>query len=261
LYVGLPSSLVPGCTNSDKVLVQPIDNVATAEDLFVEPCTADDWEVVELHAAWLEQGGLLQQVSLVYSGQILHIQLPQTATAARLMVLARNFDPKQEPSSIWPRHRLRCLRLAADTQLVVTPKPRPTMPPKMLQIVPTREDYCDHDPSVLTLAALLNVDVPSVSQGTATVHPTMLSKLCSDESVDESELLGESHSFATIEHGDERAIVVMVTSDQVRDDCVGKPAQHCVAIAPLKVFHEDKYHANSDYGFSSMGRTINFKSF
>jgi hypothetical protein len=131
----------------------------------------------------------------------------------------------------------------------------------MLQIVRTREDYCDHDPSVLTLAARLHVDLPSVSQGTGTVHPTTLSKLCTDETMDESELLGESHRFATIEHGHERAIVMMVASDQVREDCIGKTAQLCFAIAPLKVFHEDKYHANSDYGFSSMDWTINFESF
>jgi Peroxisome biogenesis factor 1, N-terminal len=261
LYIGLPSSFVPSCPASDEVLVHPIDNVATAEDLFVEPCTAEDWELVELNAAWLEQGGLLQQVSLVYSGQILHIRLSNTATMARLMVSPRNFDPNQETSSIWPRHRPRCVRLAADTQLVVIPKPRPTIPPTMLQVVPTREDYWDRDPSVLTLAARLNVDLPSVSQGTGTVHPTTLSNLCCGESMDENDVLGESLRFATIEHDNQRAIVMMVASDHVREDCVGKTAHLCVSIAPLKVFNEDKYHANSDYGFSSMDWTTNFESF
>jgi Peroxisome biogenesis factor 1, N-terminal len=47
------------------VRVQPLEYVANAARVDVEPCTPDDWEILELNAEHLE-GELLQQVGISY---------------------------------------------------------------------------------------------------------------------------------------------------------------------------------------------------
>ena len=42
----------------------------------VEPLTVSEWEIIECHALFLENGGLLNQISIVYPNQILELKLP-----------------------------------------------------------------------------------------------------------------------------------------------------------------------------------------
>jgi Peroxisome biogenesis factor 1, N-terminal len=177
-YIDLPCSLYSsnsgGGSSERTVAVKALTLVECATELFVEPVTIEDWELLELDAAWLEEGGLLQQVSLVYAGQVLELRL-SNGTSARLGVMPRNFE--RHHRVIWPDDDdapLPCLRLLADTRVIVAPKPRKKV--CSLRLVPTREDYLD-DPCVLELASRLNVGLVSVPQGTLVVHPDTLTKI------------------------------------------------------------------------------------
>jgi len=59
----------------------------------VEPLTLSEWEMLECHAHFLEQGGILGQVSIVYPNQILHLKLNNTmeCSIVRLKVLPGSF--------------------------------------------------------------------------------------------------------------------------------------------------------------------------
>ena len=53
----------------------------------VEPVTVEDWELLQLDAAWLEGGGLLRQVSLVYPNQVVPLRLSNGSDLVRVRVL------------------------------------------------------------------------------------------------------------------------------------------------------------------------------
>ena len=56
--------------------VRILPNVRDATAVVLEPLSISDYAKLHIHAQWLEEGGLLQQVSLVYQGQILDLSLP-----------------------------------------------------------------------------------------------------------------------------------------------------------------------------------------
>jgi Peroxisome biogenesis factor 1, N-terminal len=245
--IGVPASLLaPNFTCTEHVKVQPIRNVATAIHLWVEPCTVEDWELVELDAAWLEQGGLLQQVSLVYTGQIVTVRLSH-GTTVRLLVL-----PSQQSSSlqsdvrgggteVWPTTNNApppCWRLDATTQVVVVPKPRrhAELLPKSqsLRLFPSRQDYIYHDAALLELAAHVKVDLIDVLQGSAVIHPNTLAKLTTasestihNDDSDSDNPLDLAQAFALVENADEQVIVKINTSDVVADDGIGTSSRVC----------------------------------
>ena len=46
--------------------VQPLAEVANAVSIQIEPLSISDWELIDPNTQYLEEGGLLQQVSVVY---------------------------------------------------------------------------------------------------------------------------------------------------------------------------------------------------
>lgn len=106
-------------------------NVSTAVSLpdavtvEVEPLTTSDWESLEVYAEVLEEGGFLQQVSVVYPQQIL---LLRVANSEMVRVRVHADSP---------------CRLLADTEVHVRPKPRKTRQKQsiLLRVVPSWEDY------------------------------------------------------------------------------------------------------------------------
>jgi Peroxisome biogenesis factor 1, N-terminal len=200
-YIDIPECLltenaeVTGMdTRSIFVIVQPLECIDSASELFVDPRTFDDWELLQSNAVALEEGRLLQQISVVYSGQVIHLSMPN-GTSASLVILPQNFESNE--TSIWPkdaaagisskitssprrRQRYPCYRLMADTQIIITPKPRPSIQPieyPILQLIATRQDYEMIDPAMILLSKKLQLDLVSVPQGSMILHPKALARM------------------------------------------------------------------------------------
>lgn len=159
------SSIFNSLSEPPMVSVRPLSDVPVAERVIFEPLTTSDWELIEMEASMLENGGLLNQVTVVFPGQTFPLYLvpPErgvvprrdTNSAAWIKVVEDAFDgnpslPMDAHSSessdsscsseetdvsfhkcasdevkiksdIVPR---KCLRLMAETEVVVIPKPR-----------------------------------------------------------------------------------------------------------------------------------------
>lgn len=147
-----------------EVSIHALSDLIDAISLHVEPVSVEDWELLESNAEWLEDGGLLQQVSIVYPDQIIRLRVGGL-DYANIRILPESFLQFQttinDHDNIWPNQSLRenlddtksssilCLRLVADTQVIVTPKPRgnnrlsKSLFP--LRVVPSLEDLSDSD--------------------------------------------------------------------------------------------------------------------
>jgi hypothetical protein len=98
--------------------------VLPSSEVLVEALSAEDWACFQRHSEWLEGGGFLGQVSLLYKGQAITIKLPD-GTKAGLCVIRVE---KEEDDSVWPTSDStlensfsNCRRLVADTEIVVLP--------------------------------------------------------------------------------------------------------------------------------------------
>jgi hypothetical protein len=213
-YIDIPECLLRGNTSVAKqmddrnvnddfmlVTVEPMEYIDSASELLVDPVTFHDWELLQANALALEEGQLLQQITVVYSSQVIHLSMPNNNATANLIVSPRNFQ-KDDESSIWPKdgttstknnctgsstpfgHRRRypCYRLLADTQIIITPKssPQTTMQPlqtTLLQLIATRQDYELFDWAMIPLAEQLPMNLVSVPQGSVMIHPNTLAQI------------------------------------------------------------------------------------
>lgn len=102
-----------------------------------------------MHARGLELGGLLQQVSVVFSGQHLTLCLNRDL----IQVLVKETSTNTEEESFWPPSTDMILTepyamLVQNTEVIVTPKPRPATEPPMgwsspLRLIPCQADLSD----------------------------------------------------------------------------------------------------------------------
>jgi hypothetical protein len=235
-----------------EVNVSALSEVKNATDLNVEPLTVDDWVLLEANADWLEQGGLLQQASLVYPDQILTL-CAGGRDVVRVRVASSNFDSKQ---SFWPGDddetgvspASKCLRLVAETQVIVAPKTKAgeqKIDTAKLTVVPAINDYSE---SILELAGLLGVSITDAAPCCAIVHPAIFSRALgpSDRSqsafaivtvVDDDDTGSSAETSKT-------AIVRVSPSEHVSEDSIGKLILPCV-VAKRK--HSMRInHANSE---------------
>ncbi|NXO82521.1 PEX1 factor, partial [Sitta europaea] len=65
-----------GITNGEQVFLEPCSHVSSCQQVEVEPLTADDWEILELHASSLERH-LLDQIRVVFPGAIFPVWVEQ----------------------------------------------------------------------------------------------------------------------------------------------------------------------------------------
>jgi peroxin-1 len=98
-----------GLKDRQRVSVEFIRPPAMASRVDVEPVSEDDWEILTLHAGYLEEK-LLSQVRVVYPGQIITVWIEGQAIV-RLKVTAT------EPNE-------KCVRLGNDAEIVVAPRER-----------------------------------------------------------------------------------------------------------------------------------------
>ncbi|TKC46194.1 hypothetical protein EI555_006893, partial [Monodon monoceros] len=67
-----------GLSNGEQVFLKPCSHVVSCHQVEVEPLSADDWEILELHAASLEQN-LLDQIRIVFPNAIFPVWVDQQA--------------------------------------------------------------------------------------------------------------------------------------------------------------------------------------
>lgn len=133
-------------TDDEVFEVFPLSYIENASSLTVEPVSTSDWEMIEIHSRDLEANDLLNQVSIVYPDQILHINVNNICL--QIKVVNRSFEGKHEIEG-----NLECLRLVADTELFVKPKPRYSTRSletkedlfkcKTIRVLPSMEDFSD----------------------------------------------------------------------------------------------------------------------
>ena len=142
--------------------VRALPVIDNAESVHLEPLSAKDWELLEIHADELESGSLLSQVCVIYPNQRLPIRLGRYGDIAWVKVLGIGFDRSghhagsesdSEISSdefnnldenVWHE----CLRLVVNTEIVVVPKlradddsPEQSLPTCNLRVYPSDKDY------------------------------------------------------------------------------------------------------------------------
>lgn len=132
------------------VSVRPLSDVPIAEQVTFEPVSTSDWELIEMEASVLEDGGLLNQITIIYPGQVFPLRLVSPGesysggleSAAWIKVVAEDgfasssarYD-SDETDSMFASDtdssqselcgvRYDCLRLMAETEVSVIPKPR-----------------------------------------------------------------------------------------------------------------------------------------
>jgi hypothetical protein len=250
-FIELPASMLP--EGIDELHVSALSDVKNATDLHVEPLSFDDWVLLQANAEWLEQGGLLQQVSLVYPDQILTL-CAGGRDVVRVRVASTNFGPKQ---SLWPgddddtgvSSTSKCLRLVADTQVIVAPKTNAggeqTGYTTKLIVVPAISDYSE---SILELAGLLGVSLTDAEPCCVVVHPATFSRALGPSDASQS-----AFAIVTVVNDDDTessadtsrtAIVRVSMSEHVSEDSIGKLIIPCV-VAERK--HSMRInHANSE---------------
>jgi Peroxisome biogenesis factor 1, N-terminal len=210
--------LIPDCFFTEalsRVRLRVLHKVVDAKELFIEPVSVEDWELIEREATWLESGGLLEQICIVYPDQIVQLHLQSTLEVAFVRVRHDNFSRHRYNVGIWPEQDQRgdmsqpaCLRLVADTQVVVIPKARSERGNQFspwLRIVPAMEDY-KNDVVLRRLALLLGKSIigASVSIHSLVVHPTTLRGLLPirlDRKVDTVDLVRLQTSHSILDSG------------------------------------------------------------
>uniref|UniRef100_A0AC11BS52 Peroxisomal biogenesis factor 1 n=1 Tax=Ovis aries TaxID=9940 RepID=A0AC11BS52_SHEEP len=98
-----------GLSNGAQVFLKPCSHVASCQQVEVEPLSADDWEILELHAASLEQH-LLDQIRIVFPKAIFPVWVDQQ-TYIFIQIAALMPDAPYG-------------RLETDSRLLIQPKTR-----------------------------------------------------------------------------------------------------------------------------------------
>jgi len=94
--------------------VKPLGYVKNTCRIFVSPCSVAEWELIECFSQFLEDGGILKHVNVVFPNQILEIRLP-SKDVVRLKVLEKGFLPNNKEC---------CLRLVSNTEVIISPLKR-----------------------------------------------------------------------------------------------------------------------------------------
>lgn len=154
----------------------------------VEPCTTQDWELLEVHADVLEGGGLLKQLSLVYRDQLVALTVNDSRNVKdHIHIMVKEISTAVEESrSIWPESSddsppftstREVAMLSNSTEIVITPKPRKnTLGPQSwstpLQVVPGALDFRQQTSTNRHNNILSGLrQLPTVPPGCVLVHP------------------------------------------------------------------------------------------
>lgn len=175
--IELPRSMVSGLVGishnlPEFVSVHVLSCVEHGTRVLVEPASVEDWELLEIYTDFVEQGGLLSQVSVIYQNQNLtlrvgdgidRVQVKVTeATGSSLDTNCAKEDSTRPPP---------CVLLIQDTEVIVSPKSRPTKKvipwSSPLRLIPSDIDW---GTSCATLSRLTKMEAINVEPGCVLVH-------------------------------------------------------------------------------------------
>ncbi|KAL6633217.1 AAA-domain-containing protein [Neocallimastix sp. 'constans'] len=98
-----------GLKNGQKVYAELISNVQLTQSVNVEPLTEDDWEILELHANYIEEQ-FLNQIRIVFRDEIIMIWIHQ-----QTLIRMRIVDYESSAN---------CVKLDVNAEIIVSPKQR-----------------------------------------------------------------------------------------------------------------------------------------
>lgn len=215
-------------SHNSSVMIRPLERVSNASTVYVEPMFTDDWELLEMNAQDLEAGVLLKQVSIVYPGQKLFIKVNNVSF--NIQILKERFT-----SNSLVHGGSDCLRLVANTELIVKPKPRGwenkererDLPQsKMVRVLPNEGDFSDEMKRFHCVLTESNPLVPGLLPRpppfTIIMHPSTIQEFiptysCSDDT--------ESPYFVSIQKRNSKSLYR--SNPDIFDDC------HPFAVARL----------------------------
>jgi len=186
------------------VTVQALPLINNASFLQVDPLTTEDWELLETSSEFLESGGLLQQVSVVYPHEKLqlyvgshgydtvHVSVKPSNFLSSSSTTVCNYNSSSTSSSsseeesdeddddtLVTNNQRCCLRLVADTEVIITPKPRSEKQrtdfslSQPLRVYPTWDDWSKPMKELCKSLVVTSLDVPPLSM---CAHPDTLNK-------------------------------------------------------------------------------------
>ena len=252
-------------TSSDQVVVsvRAIPYVPVAKQVTFEPLTTSDWEMIEMEASILEDGGLLNQITVVYPGQVLPLRLiplqselnrsfKRIETDAWIKVVEdhnaadqRSTDSESDSDSSFENGNemdlnekfTPCVRLMAETEVVVIPKPRVkepentqveseplNQPSQPFRVQPTAIDYEDSE--------LVKTHLPAPKLAHIHVHPSTAVKIpgykycCSDKEFSLTVIVKKAKSPHSQEQSIQKhvnfVVATMSIDDRTQIDHIGE---------------------------------------
>lgn len=211
-------------TKPSRVLVEALPFVRNADQVFMEPLSVEDWELLETYAEDLEAGDLLQQISIVYPDQVVPLQV-EPGVLANVRVLATSFgthphdanDVNMDPPCC-------CMRLVADTEVVISPKPAVTLTEPVLRVLASFEEYSE---VMQDLASSLDHGSTQdrLQPCSVAVHPNTLSKTPGWIYGAEGSVVALLSRTDTVEMDDPSsasAVASVIPSTLVSEDAIGK---------------------------------------
>ncbi|XP_058534089.1 peroxisomal ATPase PEX1 isoform X1 [Ochotona princeps] len=115
-----------GLPDGEQVFLRPCPHMVSCEQVEVEPLSVDDWEILELHAATLEQH-LLGQIRVVFPKAVLPVWVDQQ-THLLIQIVALM------PAAAFGR-------LEVDTRLLIRPKTRPAEEQALSKVPHARGEF------------------------------------------------------------------------------------------------------------------------
>lgn len=208
-------------TEPIRVSARPLPDVPIAEQVTFEPLSTSDWELIEMEASVLEDGGLLNQITIIYPGQVFPLRLVSPGescsgdleTAAWIKVVAdegfasklvqydsddtdsmftSDSDSSESESSGVLNN---CLRLMAETEVSVIPKPRLKNEDETESRSSAEKDSTKSDEPIYAYSCPLRVqttlpttDINMPSFGCVHVHSSTLKQLPGYQQMFDTEL-------------------------------------------------------------------------
>lgn len=253
----LPDSLSASARSLD-VDVRPLPVIYKAESVHLEPLSAKDWELLEIHADELESGSLLSQVCVIFPNQRLPIRLGRYRDIAWVKVLGNGFDRSghhagSESDSECSSDGFNnlddvcheCLRLVANTEILVVSKlraddsPERSLPICNLRVYPNDKDYSSEMKDLFAISSdvqnihggseITSISIPKCPPWfTGAVHSSTFGALDSQTNGEnEANAIDQNKVVrATITRGDgspsisTKAVALIVIADDVPRGCI-----------------------------------------
>ncbi|CAJ1961407.1 unnamed protein product [Cylindrotheca closterium] len=164
--IEIPSFLLSGLSPLPTMVeVKLLTSISPCTKVHVEPVSANDWELLQCDSAVLQRGGFLQQVSVVYSKQHLHLKMDNDWVELLVgRIESSNDDDEKIVFGL----------LRQDTEVIIAPRTREKKdivdwsPPQTL--IPSQDDWNE---AMLQLHKTMELEPLSLAPGCVLVNEMM----------------------------------------------------------------------------------------